>query len=393
LKILFLSFYFPPDLSAGSFRAKAIADALIKLDPTLEIEIITTLPNRYESFRKGALDVEKLKQCTIRRIDLPSHKSGIFDQSKAFLKYFKHVLKFTKKSDYDLVYATSSRLMTALLGAYISNKMRKPLYLDIRDIFTDTMKDILSPKISFIINPILNIIEQWTISKADHVNLVSEGFKQYFYDKYSDVNYSFFTNGIDEAFLINKKNFVNRQNPVKTIVYAGNIGEGQGLHEFLPLLAEKTQKHTRYKIIGDGGKRNILERNLSLRNITNVELVDPVERSELLIEYQKADILFLHLNNYNAFKKVLPSKVFEYAAMEKPILAGVSGYSATFLNTHVENSAVFEPCNLQQAVKSLEQLEMGQTDRTEFINSFLRTKIMLEMAKSILSACSKKVPF
>ena len=117
----------------------------------------------------------------------------------------------------------------------------------------------------------------------------------------------------------------------------------------------------------------------------NVDIIDPIERSELLIEYKNADILFLHLNNHNAFKKVLPSKIFEYAAMGKPILAGVSGYSAEFLNTYVKNSAVFEPCNVNQAVNSLKLLDLRHTDRNSFIQEFSRSKIMNEMAVSILS--------
>ena len=50
MRILILSFYFPPDLSAGSFRTKSLTDALIRsTDDELEIEVITTLPNRYSN--------------------------------------------------------------------------------------------------------------------------------------------------------------------------------------------------------------------------------------------------------------------------------------------------------------------------------------------------------
>ena len=91
--------------------------------------------------------------------------------------------------------------MTAFLGACISGKIGKPLYLDIRDIFTDTMSNILSNKISFLINPILNYIEKITFRKADHINLVSEGFLKYFNEKYPLKKYSFYSNGIDELFL------------------------------------------------------------------------------------------------------------------------------------------------------------------------------------------------
>ena len=388
MKILFLSFYYPPDLCAGSFRAQSLIEALKKQDKISEIDILTTIPNRYKSFTKKSIEIETDDIIKIRRIELPKHKSGMLDQSRAFLKFFLNVLKFIRGKDYDMVLATSSRLMTAFLGAYISSKIRKPLYLDIRDIFTDTMSDILSNKFSFLINPILNYIEKITIRKAVHINLVSAGFSQYFKRRYPQKIYSFYSNGIDELFLKNLDKKVSVKNSKIVILYAGNIGEGQGLNHFLPTLAHKTKDKYHYRIIGDGGKRNALEEDLKFLGLVNVDIVDPIERSELLIEYKKADILFLHLNNHNAFKKVLPSKIFEYAATGKPILAGVSGFAAEFLNTYVKNSAVFEPCNLNQAINSLEILDLRHTERNSFIQEFSRTKIMSDMAKSIIS-----VPF
>ena len=64
-------------------------------------------------------------------------------------------------------------------------------------------------------------------------------------------------------------------------------------------------------------------------------------KQKLIKEYLNADILFLHLNDYEAFQKVLPSKLFEYGAMNKPILAGISGYSKEFVKSEISNCAVF----------------------------------------------------
>ena len=54
MRILLLSFYFRPDLSAGSFRATALVDALLKAHPGVEIDVVTTLPNRYSAFSPDA---------------------------------------------------------------------------------------------------------------------------------------------------------------------------------------------------------------------------------------------------------------------------------------------------------------------------------------------------
>ena len=108
------------------------------------------------------------------------------------------------------------------------------------------------------------------------------------------------------------------------------------------------------------------------------------DRDELIAMYQSADILFLHLNDFNAFKKVLPSKIFEYAATGKPIWAGVAGYAAEFITSKIQNSAVFPPCDTNAAALAFEHLEMVTMARTEFTNEFSREKIMNDMAKTLI---------
>jgi hypothetical protein len=44
-------------------------------------------------------------------------------------------------------------------------------------------------------------LERYAVTRASTVNLVSEGFGPYFRERYPDVRYSFFTNGIDDEFL------------------------------------------------------------------------------------------------------------------------------------------------------------------------------------------------
>jgi glycosyltransferase involved in cell wall biosynthesis len=110
-------------------------------------------------------------------------------------------------------------------------------------------------------------------------------------------------------------------------------------------------------------------------------------REGLFEQYRSADILFLHLNDYQAFHKVLPSKIFEYAATGKPILAGVGGYAAAFLREKVPGVAVFEPCDPAAMHRSFQRLLDGprMIDRRDFCARYLRKNIMREMARDILS--------
>lgn len=381
MRILVLTFYYAPDLSAGSFRTTAFVEQLKKnIDASDKVEIITTQPNRYGSFTETAKNFDKLEEnIEINRIDLGTHKSGFADQSKLFLKFVFEVSKIVRKREkYDVVYATSSRLMTAFLGALIANRQKAKLYLDIRDIFTDTLQSIfIKSKLKYVI-PIFGLIEKYTVNSANHINLVSKGFENHFKNINNKIAYSFYSNGIDDLFL--EYDFSKKISSHKTIItYAGNIGEGQGLEKIVPDMAKKLGEEYEIHVVGDGGRKKALV--VKLEGLTNVKLFNPVNRDKLLEIYKNSDILFLHLNDYEAFKKVLPSKVFEYAATNKFIIAGVGGYAKEFVEENISDAIVFEPCDVNDFYKKFEKFD--DINRLSFIEKFKRENIMKKMAQEV----------
>jgi len=392
VRILFLSFYFSPDLCAGSFRNSALLPHLLEALPSdSHVDVMTTLPNRYTTYSAAAQQEEMFENYSVYRIELPSHQSGMLDQALAFTKYAAEVLKFCRDKEYDLVYASSSRLMTATLGAWVSKRLKAPLYLDIRDIFVDTIKDVLSRKIVWAMKPVFSLIEKWTMGQARKINLVSGGFKYYFEERYPSKALSYFTNGIDEEFMnLDSLEGDSIDNELVEVLYAGNLGEGQGLHSIIPALAKYFDGRLKFKIYGDGGRKAQLIELLEEKNISNVTVMPPVSRAELISAYRQADVLFMHLNDYDAFLKVLPSKVFEYAALGKPIWAGVTGFSATFIHDNISNAAVFSPCDTEQAVAAFETLDLRTEKRDMFLQLYSREKIMKKMACDILSILDSK---
>jgi glycosyltransferase involved in cell wall biosynthesis len=384
LKILVLSFYFEPDLCAGSFRTTALVKEIQKRISSADtVNVLTTMPNRYHSYKSAASSYEKQENVTIRRIALPQHKSGMLDQSKSFTKYALSVLYMIRVEKYDLIFATSSRLLTAFLGSFIARRKKTALYLDIRDIFPDTLKDLTRKSLVRFLVPIFGVMERYTIKSACRVNLVSKGFAGYFKNISPDTHFSFLTNGIDDEFL--GLNFQKHTaTDKKIILYAGNIGEGQGLEKIIPDAAILLNGSHEFWVVGDGGTKEKLQSAISKVGTTNVKLMAPVNRKELIGLYAQSDYLFLHLNDFDAFKKVLPSKIFEYAATGKPFIAGVAGYSRQFIEKHVENSAVFKPCEADDCIEKLKSLNPEVISRDNFIQQFSRQKIMQNMAQDIL---------
>lgn len=388
MNITFLTFYYPPDLSAGSFRAAALVDALkAQMKPADRITVITTSPNRYKQASVEAPDSETHGPVTIKRIRLPAHESGMVDQAKAFAHFSWRALKLARESRPDLVIGTSSRLFTASLAGLVATRYRAKLYLDIRDIFSDTIGDIFGNGAGRFALPLISALERTTIRRADAVNLVSPGFLELFKAMAPDQQFRTFTNGIDPEWMLPLAPVERQAGRIPNIVFAGNIGEGQGLHKVLPAAARALEGEASFTIVGAGGRRRELEAALREAAVSNVQLVDPVPRSQLAEYYEAADILFLHLNDYPAFEKVIPSKVFEYAATGKPVLAGISGYGARFIADNIAGASVFAPCDADAMADAVRRCLAGPAvyDRASFVERFGRSAIMTRMATDILS--------
>lgn len=393
MRIVFFTFYFPPDLSAGSFRAEALVESLSKkIQDDDEIHIISSHPSRYNTYQAKVEDNEIYGNIIVHRIMIPKNKNGMFSQIRSFIIYAFSGYKICLKISPNFIFGTSSRLMTGLLSGISAYKLKCGYFIDVRDIFSETISDLFRSKsriLSGLSKLLFVSIEKKILNNANGVNVVSEAFPKYFQDNGIDTsNWSFFPNGIDQLFLNQDFNTKFKKNKIKTILYAGNIGEGQGLEKILPNLAKKIINNYHFLIIGDGSARPKLVRKIKNEKITNIEILPPVSRDKLISFYQEADILFLHLNDIPAFERVLPSKIFEYSVIGKPILAGLSGYSSQFMMENIPHSVIFKPGDLIGSIDAIEQIKKINVKREHvdfFIKKYSRNKIMNNMAEHIVS--------
>lgn len=386
VRILLLTFYYPPDIGPGPLRAESLVTALqAQGRDDLAIEVLTTMPNRYQAIATDEPEEEQIGSVRVGRIRLPSHRSGMKDQSMAFGAFAMEVLRRTRGRRWDLVISTSSRLMTQALATVVARRSGARLFLDVRDIFTETIDQVLDHPLFRLALPAFQQAERWTYRHAAAVNVVSPAFVSHVEALRPDCPVSVFTNGIDDVFL--QTDFISppSQEP-PLVVYAGNLGDGQGVHRVLPAVATEWAGRARFRLVGDGGRRSELEHATTNAGLTNVEILDPVPRARLLDQYREARVLFLHLNDLAAFRKVLPSKIFEYAATGKPILAGVAGFAADFLRSEVPGVEVFAPCDVAGMSAGLDRLLQGPTriDRTDFCRRYRRAEVMQGLADSIL---------
>ena len=210
MKFCFFTFYYPPDLSAGSFRSTALANALIEeMDKKSSLIVITTSPNRYKSYELSSEFITIKDNLKIYRIKLPKHSGSMFSQALIFIIYFIKAIKICLKEKPDFLIGTSGRLMTAILTWVSSILIKKPYLIDLRDIFSESIADIFAKKNKIIgkfLNNFFSYFDKCVLTNAASVNVVSMGFPEYFDKKGIDTSkWLFYPNGVDDIF-VNHKN-------------------------------------------------------------------------------------------------------------------------------------------------------------------------------------------
>ena len=394
MKILLISFYYTPDYCAGSFRAQSIHSSILKESKVEKCFVYTTTPHRY-GYVHDKKTFNQYKRDGVIKFKVPYHKNKFLKQVLSFSLFaFKTFFTSLKnKNKIDLILITSSRFGTALLGYVISVLIKKPLAVDIRDIFSDSLSSINDK--SFLIKIIVRVIkklESLVLKHASWVNFVSPGFLSYF-KKLDLDNPRVYTNGIDNIFL-KKNNNTQKKNNLKNnkllnIVYAGNIGFGQGLESIIIPLAKIFSDRIHFTIIGDGSAKQIFLDEIIKNSLSNISINEPVDRRSLIECYNQADCLFLHLNDIPAFKRVLPSKIFEYSTYLKPVLAGVGGTAKDFIKENVNGFFLFHPGDVQMAKIHIETIiqkkETIIIENKNFIKKYNRSLITERMIKDLVS--------
>lgn len=391
-KIVYLSYHYEPDLSAGSFRNSAVAKALaLKMEGKAEIHLFCTQPNRYKNTSDPCKGLEQVGNLTIHRIAVPQHGNGFLLQMWSFWHFHKRVKQELNGLNIDYLYASSSKLFTAYLAYHIAIKKKLKYTIDLRDLFAENIKELITW-------PIINTLISWIVRKfferpclehASQIIVNSEAFIDSIPKTYKNELF-FFPNGIDPEFVHWRQNEHLASSPI-IVCYAGNIGAGQGLHKIIPQLAEKLRTNHQFIIIGDGSARRKLLSEIKHRNLKNVHCLLPMRRQQVLEHYKNSHYLLLHLNDFKSFEKVLPSKVFEYGGGNIPILAGVAGYAKQFIEKELKESAfVFKPCDVESVYAYLINDKYATGDRNEFIEQYSRQVLTERMVDCISSHIIKQ---
>ena len=130
--------------------------------------------------------------------------------------------------------------------------------------------------------------------------------------------------------------------------------------DFILQSASQTDnRNIHYLLIGDGAKKAELVQMKEKLKLENVSMLPPVSKDEIVDYIDLSDVALVNLMKSDTFKTVLPSKIFENTAMQKPILIGVDGEARKLIEDY-RAGLYYEPENEDEFLDAVTKISENQ---------------------------------
>lgn len=391
MKILFLTDNFPPEVNAPATRTYEHCKEWVALGA--EVTVITCAPN----FPKGKV-FEEYKNKLFQKEIIDGIKVirvwTYISENKGFIKRILDYLSFMVSSfiaglfiKTDIIIATSPQFFTVISGRWLSFWKKKKWIMEVRDLWPESIKAVGALNKGLIIQ-FFEFLEKRMYKSAYKIVVVTDSFKDTLIKKHNikKEKIEVIKNGVnnDLFYPVNKDiKLLKRLNIENKLIvgYIGTHGLAHGLDFIFKSVKKITDSKIHFLFLGDGAKREELLKLKETLQLNNITMISTVKKNEVSRYISILDVALVNLKKSDTFKHVLPSKIFELCAMEKPILLGVEGEAAELINKY-DVGVTFIPENENDFIKNLEKIKNKSFDSSNFIklkNDFNRKKLAKKM--------------
>jgi len=368
MRLLFLTDNFPPESNAPASRTYEHCKEWVQ--EGVEVTVITCAPNfpygkTYEGYKNKLYQTEIIDGIKVIRVwSYMTENKGVVKRILDYVSYAMGAFIAGLFVKTDLIVATSPQLFTTLGGCALAKVRRKPWIFELRDLWPEGIKDHGAIKKDYLLN-FLTKMELCLYRKATHVVTVTQGLKENLSSRGIDANkIDIVTNGAnmelfepipkDEVLL----NTLGLQEKF-VVGYIGTHGMAHGLEFIMDCIHVLKDERIHFLFVGTGAKKEAtvaLAHELGLKNVT---FLDPVSKNEVKRYISVIDVALVPLTKTDIHASLIPSKIFESAAMQKPMLLGVEGEARQIVEKHNAGVA-FEPENKEEFLNALQKISSSQ---------------------------------
>lgn len=364
MRILFITHNFPPEVNAPASRTYEHCKEWVKRGT--EVTVITAAPNFpqgkvYDGYKNKLWQEENIDGIRVIRV------WTYIVANKGFVRRTLDFISFSVSSflaglfvKTDIIVATSPQFFTALSGRTLHFWKRKPWIMEVRDLWPESIKTVGAMNDNLFIK-YFEWEEKRCYKSAKKIVVVTDSFKEILTKR-----------GIDPNKIVVVKNGVSKDlfHPVpkdealveemglkgkKIIGYIGTHGMAHKLDFVLECAKSLENTDYHFILIGGGARRKELLELKDKLGCKNVTMIPPIPKKEVKKYISILDVSLINLRKKPLFKTVIPSKIFENAAMGIPILMGVEGEAQKLIESY--NAGIcYEPENKEDFCQKLEKI-------------------------------------
>ncbi len=367
MQILFITDNFPPEVNAPASRTFEHCREWVKAG--VEVTVITCVPNFpqgkvYSGYRNKWRQEEEV--AGIRVIRVWSYITTNEGFAKRVLDYVSFAFTATLvalSQKFDIIIATSPQFFAAVAGCAVSVLKRKPWVMEVRDLWPESIKAVGAMRDGSVYRW-LERLELFLYRHAKKVVVVTDAFKTNLTQRgIASDKIAVIKNGvllqqfqpqIKDPELVRQLALENKF----ILTYLGTHGMAHGL-DFVLRASKYLPDDVCILLIGDGAEKAKLLKIKAEEQIDKVIMLPSVAKSEIGNYIALSDVSLVNLQKSDTFKTVIPSKIFENAAMQKPILLGVEGESKALIE-YYQAGLCFEPENTADFVAKVAEIRQSE---------------------------------
>lgn len=365
MKLLFLTDNFPPEVNAPATRTYEHCCEWVKHG--VDVTVITCAPNFpagkvFDGYKNKIVKKETIEGIKVIRV------WSYIVANKGFLKRSLDFMSFSVSSfiaglfiKSDIIIATSPQFFTAIAGRKLGFWKRTPWIMEVRDLWPESIKNVDALNDGAVIR-YLEMEELKCYKRAKGIVTVTDTFKEVIVKKGIDPNkFAVIKNGSNlDLFKPQKKpkellKSLNLESKF-IIGYIGTHGMAHKLDFILKSARNIADPDIHFLFIGDGAEKENLVKMAEELQLTNTTFLDTIAKKEIPDYIALTDVALIPLKKSELFKTVIPSKIFESAAMQRPILLGVDGESRGIVEKY-HAGLYFEPENEIEFFHVVERLK------------------------------------
>ncbi|MBO3699742.1 glycosyltransferase family 4 protein [Roseivirga sp. E12] len=362
MRLLFVSDNFPPEVNAPATRTYEHCKEWVKAG--VDVTVITCTPNFpqgkvYKGYENKLVSHEVVDGIKVVRVwSYISSNEGFVKRTLDYVSFSITAFLAGLTIKTDVIMATSPQFFAAIAGRWLAFFKRKPWVMEVRDMWPESIKTVGAMEGGKVFD-YLEWLELRLYKSARLIVPVTDSFKE-----------NMISRGIDGSKIKVVKNGANlslyRNQPVQSelleelgftdkfiIGYIGTHGMAHKLDFILNCASKITDNKIQFLFIGSGAKKPELINQAETMALKNVLFLDSVVKSEVWKYISILDAMVVPLKRSDLFKTVIPSKIFETAAMKTPILLGVDGEVRKLVETYGAG-LYFEPENEKEFLRSVD---------------------------------------